>query len=66
MQETAVQEIEAWLVAEGRKKEWLARQLGINRATLSQWLARKYRPTEPHRIMMHKICGVVPDAWGRV
>lgn len=63
---TAPEEIEAWLSAEGRKKEWLAKQLGVHRTTLSQWLGGTYRPEETKRLKIQEICGVAPDAWGRI
>jgi len=62
---TAREQIEAWLAAEGRKKMWLARQVGVDRTTLSQWLAGAYRPGEESRTKLHQICGVHPEAWGR-
>ena len=63
---TARDQIEAWLDAEGRKKIWLAKQVGVDRTTLSQWLSGAYRPSEDSRVKIHAICGVHPDAWGRV
>ena len=63
---TAAEQIEAWLSKEGRKKEWLAKQLGVHRTTLSQWLCGAYRPDEHRRVKLHELCGVTPDAWGRL
>ena len=62
----AKDQIEAWLDGEGRKKSWLASKVGVDRTTLSQWLAGSYRPSEQNRIKVYEICGVHPDAWGRV
>ena len=63
---TAPAQVEAWLLAEGRKKGWLAKQVGVNRCTLSQWLSGAYRPEEVRRVKLWKLCGVHPDAWGRL
>jgi DNA-binding XRE family transcriptional regulator len=63
---SAKEQIEAFLSVNGRKKAWLAKQVGVDRTTLSQWLSGAYRPGEPSRIKMHQICGVHPDTWGRV
>jgi plasmid maintenance system antidote protein VapI len=63
---TAREQIEEWLASEGRKKGWLAKQIGVDRTTLSQWLAGSYRPGEASRIKLQQLCGVHPDTWGRV
>ena len=43
---TAAEKLSAWIAREGRKKAWIADQVGATSAMVSRWLR----------------CGVVPDA----
>lgn len=60
---TAPDQLRSWLKAEGRASYWFAAQMGVDPATVSQWL-NGHRP--PHRGFRHQIeqiTGVPADAW---
>ena len=63
---TAVEALEAWLASEGRRKDWLARQIGTTPATLSRWISRTQTPLPIYRARIADITGgaVAVEAWG--
>lgn len=51
------EKIERWLEEEGRKKSWLAREVGVSRTTISYWLQGKAFPHAKH---IRKLLQIVP------
>ena len=56
--------IKEWLRREGRVAYWLADQLGVDPATLSQWATGRRLPLPHNRDALHNICGIDPSVWG--
>lgn len=55
--------LQEWFDREGRKKGWLADQLKIDRASLSQWMSGARKPHPARREKVEQITGVPADAW---
>lgn len=55
-----------WLDVEGRKVGWVARQLGVDRATVSQWVNGHTVPQPSHRDRLSALTGgaVGVELWG--
>ena len=57
--------IKQWLKREWRVALWLAAQLGVDPATLSQWVTGRRVPLPHNREALHRVCGIDPGVWGR-
>ena len=45
----AAARLKAWIMAEGRKSSWVAKQLGVGDATLSRWTSGRAVPIPAFR-----------------
>jgi hypothetical protein len=61
----AVSLLENWFQNEGIRKNWFAKRLGTDSASISRWLSGKVRPHKPVRKRIEELTnGDVPmDAW---
>jgi transcriptional regulator with XRE-family HTH domain len=66
MEKSAPTIIKDWLTAEGRKVNWLADRVGINRATVSQWINGHQVPALGNRRRLQEVTGLPvahEEAW---
>lgn len=61
----AVAALIAWLAREGRRKDWLARQIETTPETLSRWIGGRHLPLPIYRAKIADVTGgAVPvEAW---
>ena len=50
--------LERTLHEQGRKKSWLARQLGVSNSTVTKWLKGEARPTDDKKVKISTLLGV--------
>ncbi len=41
--------LSAWLCREGRKRRWLALQLGVDPSLIAHWIAGRREPSQRHK-----------------
>lgn len=51
------------LLREERNQRWLARRLGVNHATVGEWVRGKSRPGRTLREAIETLLGVSVDVW---
>jgi len=58
---------EKWFKETGKKKQWFAKELGVNGASISRWLSGEVRPHNAVRKRIEQLTdGAVPmDAWNK-
>lgn len=66
MANNAPEMLREWLLTEGRKGQWLAAQVEVDRATLSLWINGHQFPRRHHRKRLADITGLPvahEEAW---
>lgn len=58
MENSAHEQIKAWLAKDGRKASWLAAQVGVTRPMMSKWLKGGVVPLAIYRHKISELTGL--------
>lgn len=52
---TANEKLRDWIETGGRRRDWVAAQIGVHRNTVALWLAGDLRPDGDNRVKLEKL-----------
>lgn len=54
---TNAQRLSEWFMAEGRRRDWFAAKLNVNKSTVTRWTTGDTQPSLSHAIAVEKLTG---------